>query len=33
MGSVITARPTWPLQTRLELAAQPTAPGVVRGHV
>ena len=23
----------WPLQTRLELAAQPTAPGVVRGHV
>lgn len=25
--------PAWPLQTRLELAAQPTAPGVVRGHV
>jgi anti-sigma regulatory factor (Ser/Thr protein kinase) len=23
----------WPLQTRLELAAQPTAPGAVRGHV
>jgi anti-sigma regulatory factor (Ser/Thr protein kinase) len=23
----------WLLQTRLELAAQPTAPGVVRGHV
>jgi anti-sigma regulatory factor (Ser/Thr protein kinase) len=23
----------WPLQTRLALAAQPTAPGVVRGHV
>jgi hypothetical protein len=23
----------WPLQTRLELAAQPTAPGVARGHV
>lgn len=23
----------WPLQTRLELAAQSTAPGVVRGHV
>jgi anti-sigma regulatory factor (Ser/Thr protein kinase) len=23
----------WSLQTRLELAAQPTAPGVVRGHV
>ena len=23
----------WPLQTRLELAAQRTAPGVVRGHV
>jgi anti-sigma regulatory factor (Ser/Thr protein kinase) len=33
MGSVMTARPTWPLQTRLVLAAQPTAPGVVRGHV
>lgn len=25
--------PPWPLQTQLELAAQPTAPGVVRGHV
>ena len=23
----------WPLQTRLELAARSTAPGVVRGHV
>jgi anti-sigma regulatory factor (Ser/Thr protein kinase) len=23
----------WPLQTQLELAAQTTAPGVVRGHV
>jgi anti-sigma regulatory factor (Ser/Thr protein kinase) len=23
----------WPLQTRLELAALPTAPGVVRGHL
>jgi anti-sigma regulatory factor (Ser/Thr protein kinase) len=23
----------WPLQTRLELAALPQAPGVVRGHV
>lgn len=28
-----TAPSPWPLQTRLELAAQPTAPGVVRGHV
>ena len=28
-----TAASPWPLQTRLELAAQPTAPGVVRGHV
>jgi hypothetical protein len=28
-----TASSPWPLQTRLELAAQPTAPGVVRGHV
>jgi hypothetical protein len=28
-----TAPSRWPLQTRLELAAQPTAPGVVRGHV
>jgi hypothetical protein len=34
MESVMTApSPPWPLQTRLELAAQPTAPGVVRGHV
>jgi hypothetical protein len=23
----------WPLQTRLELAALPTAPGAARGHV
>jgi anti-sigma regulatory factor (Ser/Thr protein kinase) len=28
-----TASQPWPLQTRLELAAQPTAPSVVRGHV
>jgi anti-sigma regulatory factor (Ser/Thr protein kinase) len=28
-----TASSPWPLQTRLELAAQRTAPGVVRGHV
>jgi hypothetical protein len=28
-----TAPSRWPLQTRLELAAHPTAPGVVRGHV
>jgi len=28
-----TASSPWPLQTRLELAAQPTAPGAVRGHV
>jgi anti-sigma regulatory factor (Ser/Thr protein kinase) len=34
MGNVMTAPPApWPLQTRLELAALPTAPGVVRGHV
>jgi anti-sigma regulatory factor (Ser/Thr protein kinase) len=34
MGSVMTAPPPpWPLQTRLELAALPTAPGVARGHV
>jgi anti-sigma regulatory factor (Ser/Thr protein kinase) len=34
MGSVImTPTAPWPLQTRLVLAAQPTAPGVVRGHV
>jgi anti-sigma regulatory factor (Ser/Thr protein kinase) len=23
----------WPLQTRLDIGAQPTAPGVARGHV
>jgi hypothetical protein len=28
-----TASSPWPLQTRLELAAHWTAPGVVRGHV
>jgi Histidine kinase-like ATPase domain len=28
-----TASSPWPLQTRLELAAHRTAPGVVRGHV
>jgi anti-sigma regulatory factor (Ser/Thr protein kinase) len=34
MESVMTAPPTpWPLQTRLVLAALPSAPGVVRGHV
>jgi Histidine kinase-like ATPase domain len=33
MGSVMAPSAPWPLQTRLELAAQPTAPGVVRGHV
>jgi anti-sigma regulatory factor (Ser/Thr protein kinase) len=34
MGSVMTApSPAWPLQTRLPLAALPTAPGVARGHV
>jgi anti-sigma regulatory factor (Ser/Thr protein kinase) len=33
MGSVMAPTAPWPLQTRLELAAQPTAPGVVRGHV
>jgi anti-sigma regulatory factor (Ser/Thr protein kinase) len=34
MGSVMTApSPPWPLQTRLPLAALPTAPGVARGHV
>jgi hypothetical protein len=33
MGSVMTAQPAWPLQTRLPLAALPTAPGVARGHV
>jgi anti-sigma regulatory factor (Ser/Thr protein kinase) len=31
-GTGTASRP-WPLQTRLELAAQPTAPGAVRGHV
>ena len=34
MGSVMTApSPAWPLQTRLPLAALPTAPSVARGHV
>jgi anti-sigma regulatory factor (Ser/Thr protein kinase) len=33
MGSVMTAQPPWPLQTRLPLAALPTAPSVARGHV
>jgi anti-sigma regulatory factor (Ser/Thr protein kinase) len=33
MGSVMSAPPAWPLQTRLPLAALPTAPGVARGHV
>jgi anti-sigma regulatory factor (Ser/Thr protein kinase) len=33
MKSVMAPPAPWPLQTRLELAAQPTAPGVVRGHV
>jgi anti-sigma regulatory factor (Ser/Thr protein kinase) len=33
MGSVMTARPAWPLQTHLVLGAQPTVPGVARGHV
>jgi len=35
MESMVTVTPAapWPLQTRLELAAHPTAPGVVRGHV
>jgi anti-sigma regulatory factor (Ser/Thr protein kinase) len=33
MGSVMTAPPAWPLQTRLPLAALPTAPSVARGHV
>jgi hypothetical protein len=32
MGSVMTA-PAWPLQTRLPLAALPTAPAVARGNV
>jgi anti-sigma regulatory factor (Ser/Thr protein kinase) len=33
MGSMMTAPPAWPLQTRLPLAALPTAPSVARGHV
>jgi anti-sigma regulatory factor (Ser/Thr protein kinase) len=33
MGSVMTAPQAWPLQTRLPLAALPTAPSVARGHV
>lgn len=35
MESVVTVTPAvpCPLQTRLELAAHPTVPGVVRGHV
>lgn len=33
MGSLMAPPPKWPVQTRLELAAQPTAPGVARGHV
>jgi anti-sigma regulatory factor (Ser/Thr protein kinase) len=33
MGSVMASPAPWPARTRLELAAQPTAPGVVRGHV
>ena len=33
LGSVMAPTAPWPLQTRLVLAAQPTAPGVVRGHV
>jgi anti-sigma regulatory factor (Ser/Thr protein kinase) len=33
MGNAMTAPPAWPLQTRLPLAALPTAPGVARGHV
>jgi anti-sigma regulatory factor (Ser/Thr protein kinase) len=33
MGNVMTAQPNWPLQTRLPLAALPTAPSVARGHV
>lgn len=32
-SSTGTAPSRWLLETRLELAAQPTAPGVVRGHV
>jgi hypothetical protein len=33
MGSVMTASLAWPLQTRLPLAALPTASAVARGHV
>ena len=35
MGSVmtVTSPAPWPLQTWFELAAHPTVPGVVRGHV
>jgi hypothetical protein len=33
MGNVMTPQPAWPLQTRLPLAALPTAPSVARGHV
>jgi anti-sigma regulatory factor (Ser/Thr protein kinase) len=33
MGSVTAPSAPWPLQTRLELGAQATAPGVARGHV
>ena len=33
MGSVMVVPAPWQLQTRLELAAQRTAAGVVRGHV
>ena len=33
MGSLMAPPPKWRVQTRLELAAQPTAPGVARGHV
>jgi anti-sigma regulatory factor (Ser/Thr protein kinase) len=33
MGSVMAPPAPWPLQTRLPLAALPTAPAVARGHV
>jgi anti-sigma regulatory factor (Ser/Thr protein kinase) len=33
MPATTTTTTPWPLQTRLELGAQPTAPGVARGHV
>jgi anti-sigma regulatory factor (Ser/Thr protein kinase) len=33
MGSVIAPQAPWPLQTRLELAALPTAVPCARGHV